>query len=206
MRVIIFGATGKTGTQVMRVARERGHEVTAFVRPGRESSLEEAGVGVITGDVFDADAVRRAIEGQDAVLCALGSKSLRATTIRSEGTTNIISAMGAAEVDRLVVMSAMGVGESWSTLSWINRLFFATLLRASRNDHEAQERAVKQSENRWTIIRASGLTDGPETGQYELGEDVRGTTSRISRADVARAMLDALEDPSLERRAVTITN
>ncbi len=211
MRIVVFGASGRTGRQIVRCALERGHDVTAFVRPESASVLEsEVASGeemrTVTGDIFDAASMRTAVEGQDAVICALGSSSLTATTVRSEGTANVIRVMEEEGVARLLVVSAMGVAESWSTLSFINKLFFATLLHSSRRDHEAQEAVVKKSGLAWTIIRPSGLTDAESSGTYELGERVRGKTSRISRADVAKALVDELEASELERRAVTITN
>ena len=65
---------------------------------------------------------------------------------------------------------------------------------------------MRASKVDWTILRPSGLTDGPAAGGYELGEDARGKTSRIPRADVAALLADCLQDPALVRRAVTITN
>jgi putative NADH-flavin reductase len=212
MRIVVFGASGKTGKQIVAQALERGHEVTALVRAGSEGAMTGLGspgeerLRVCTGDIFDLASVKGAVEGQEAVICALGSSSLSATTVRSAGTRNIVEAMQETGVARLLVMSAMGVGESWPTLSFFNRLFFATLLRSSRRDHEAQEAAVKASRLNWTILRPSGLTDGPLDGHYELGESVRGKTARISRANVAKALIDALEDGSFERGAATITN
>ena len=83
--------------------------------------------------------LKRAIQGQDAVICSLGTSELGKTTVRAEGTKNIIIAMKENNVDRLVVVSAHGIAESWSTLSFINKLFFATLLHGARQDHEKQE-------------------------------------------------------------------
>ena len=86
----------------------------------------------------------------------------------------------------------MGTGESWSALSFTNKLFYATLLRNSRQDHEAQEAVVKKSNLNWTIMRPSGLTDGPSTGKYAIGESVRGESSQIACADVTHAIIKEL--------------
>jgi putative NADH-flavin reductase len=104
------------------------------------------------------------------------------------------------------VVTAMGVGESWSTLSFVNRLFFATVLRSARQDHEKQELFVKDSDLDWTIIRPSGLTDGPLTERYAIGENIQAGTSQISRADVAHAIIKELHDNTFVQKAVTITN
>jgi putative NADH-flavin reductase len=126
--------------------------------------------------------------------------------IRTAGTVNIIKAMKQNSVSRLLIVSAMGIGESWNSLSLLNKLFFATLLRNARADHEAQEAAVKASGLDWTIIRPSGLVDSPHTGVYNVGENIHARTSRIARADVADLILNELEEGSLVHKAVTITN
>ena len=206
MKLTIFGATGGTGTEVVKQALERGHLATAFV--GNPAQLVDMGDGVaiVTGDIHDVASVEKAVQGQDAVICALGARDLKKTMIRTEGTVNIISAMKNQNVGRLLVVSAMGVGESWDSLSLINKLFFAILLKSARADHEAQEAAVKSSGLAWTIIRPSGLVNTPCTGVYSVGENIRARTSQISRADVADLILNELEKQALVHKAVTITN
>jgi uncharacterized protein YbjT (DUF2867 family) len=110
------------------------------------------------------------------------------------------------QVKRLVVVTAMGIGESWDTLSAVNKIFFATVLSSARADHENQEKAVKASGLAWTIIRPSGLTDGPRTGEYQYGESIRAKSSTITRADVADLIMKSLEDDQLISKALTITN
>jgi len=206
MKLVIFGATGKTGGEIVKQSLAQGYKVTAFVRDPSKVTLEHDDLKVVTGDIFDLTAVKQAIQGQDAVICALGSSELGKTTVRSEGTANIIRAMKENHVNRLVVVSAMGVAESWSTLSFVNKLFFATLLRNSREDHEKQEVVVKESNLDWTIIRPSGLTDTPLTESYAIGENILAKTSNISSADVAHAIIKEVHENNFVHKAVTITN
>ena len=190
----------------MKQALEKGHQVTAFVRDPSRISIDHNQLNVVTGDVLDPESVAEAVPGHDAVVCALGSSDLKKTTVRATGTTNIIHAMKQHNVQRLLVVTAMGTGDSWNTLSFINKFFYATLLKSSRADHEAQEAAVKESGVDWTIIRPSGLTDEPRTGVYEVGENILAKTSKIARADVADLILKELEQNALIHKAVTITN
>jgi len=206
MRLTVFGATGKTGLEIVKQALDGGHQVTAFVRDPARMAIENDNLNLITGDVFDEASVAQAIKGQDAVVCALGSSELKSTTVRSGGTKSILKAMQENQVKRLVIVSAMGVGESWDTLSMFNKFFFATMLKSSREDHEAQEVAAKESGLDWTIIRPSGLTDTPLTKAYSIGENILAQTSRISRADVAYAILKDLLENKFLQKAVTITN
>jgi len=207
MQVAIFGATGSTGIELTKQALEAGHAVTAFVRDPARLTIKDENLTQVTGDVFDAVSVARAIHGQDAVVCALGAGSeLKKTTTRTTGTINIIRGMQRSSVKRLVVVSAMGVGESWDTLSLFNKFFFATLLKSARDDHETQEAAVKESGLDWTIIRPSGLTDAPRTGVYNVGENISAITSKVARADVADLIIKELEQNVWIGKAVTITN
>jgi putative NADH-flavin reductase len=207
MRLAIFGATGNIGLELVKQALEEGHTVTAFVRDPARLAIEDANLTLVTGDVFDAASVTKAVQGQDAIVCALGAGSeLKKTTVRTAGTINIINGMQQNNLKRLVVVTAMGVGESWDDLSLFNKLFFATLLKSSRDDHETQEAAVKESGLDWTIIRPSGLTDTPKTGVYETGENISAATSKIARADVADLILKELEQNKRIGKAVTITN
>jgi putative NADH-flavin reductase len=207
MNVAIFGSTGKTGIELVKQALEHGHTVTAFVRDPARLAIENENLTYVTGDVFDASSVVKAVEGQDAVVCALGAGSeLKKTTVRTTGTINIINAMQTNNIKRLIVITAMGVGDSWNTLSTINKLFFATLLKSSRVDHETQEAAVKESGLDWTIVRPSGLTETPRTGVYDVGENILATTSKIARADIADLILKELDQNAMIGKAVTITN
>ena len=207
MQITIFGATGKTGIELVNQALEKGHAVTAFVRDPARLAVEDESLTIIEGDIFDPASVAQAIQGQDAVICTLGAGSdLKKTSVRTEGTVNIINGMKEFNVNRLIVISAMGVGDSWETLSLLNKIVFATLLKSSRDDHEAQEAAVRHSGVDWTVIRPSGLTDTPRTGSYQVGENISATTYKIARADVADLVLKELEQNKLIGKAVTITN
>ena len=207
MNLVIFGATGKTGIEIVRQALEKGHAVTAFLRDSSRLAIKHERLSTIAGDVFDPASVAQAVQGQDAVICALGAGGdLKKTTVRTTGTINIISGMQKHNVKRLLAITAMGVGESWDSLSLINKLFLAVLLKSAREDHEAQEIAIKESELEWTIIRPSGLTDTPRTGVYEVGENIRAKTSKIARADVADLIVKEVEQNTHVGKAVTITN
>ena len=108
MNIVVFGATGKTGLEIVKQALEGGHEVTAFVRDPARLAIENINLNVITGDVFDPASVAQAIRGQDAAVCTLGAGSdLKKTTVRTIGTINIIAGMQQNNVKRLMVITAM---------------------------------------------------------------------------------------------------
>ena len=207
MHLTVFGATGKTGLEIVKQALAGGHQVTAFVRDPARLPFESESISIHTGDVYDSGSVAKAVKGKDAVICALGGGSdLKKTAVRATGTVNIIKGMQQHNVKRLLVVTAMGIGESWDTLSLANKLFFAVVLKSAREDHEAQEAAIKESELDWTIIRPSGLVDTPRTGIYDVGENIRAKSSRIARADVADLIIKELDRSDNIGKALTISN
>ena len=114
MKLVIFGATGKTGQHVWRRALEHDHEVTAFTRSVDQIDPGDSNVRVVRGDVMDAESVAAAVAGHDAVIVALGSNGLRDKATLAAGTRNVVGGMARHRVERLVVLSAAGVGESCS--------------------------------------------------------------------------------------------
>jgi len=105
-RVLIIGATGGTGRELVAQALDRGYLVTALAR--RPSAIQaiylnDQRLRVVTGDVLDYSSLESAVKGHDAVLCALGHKQyFRPTRILSEGTQNLLRAMHTHGVHRLV--------------------------------------------------------------------------------------------------------
>ncbi len=204
MKVIVFGATGKTGQHVLRAALAKGHEVTAFGRSIDRIDIDDPALHTHKGDVFDTDSVADAVAGHDAAIICLGSTGLRDKTTLAVGTAAVIDAMVAHEVQRLVVMSAAGVGDSWRQIPRSSRLLFHTMLRNVFNDHQAQEAIVEQSPLDWTIVRAAVLKDDPATGHYTATNT--GPNTRITRADTAAALVDQLTDSTHSRAAISVTN
>jgi putative NADH-flavin reductase len=198
MKVVVFGASGATGRQLVGQARARGHGVTAFVRRVPLAEARSEDVRVVQGDVTDAKAVAFALEGQDGVLCALGAATpLRRDRALVEGVRHIVYAMERSGVRRLVYLSFLGVREGRSQLSPVGRYLVAPLLlRNVVADHDAKERIIRQSTLDWVIVRPPRLTNGARREIYRSGVDVRATSivPRISRADLAEFMLRQLTE------------
>ncbi len=203
MRVIIFGATGKTGKHAIRSALGGGHETTAF---GRSVDKLDAASGLTLsrGDAFDAEVVADAVAGHDAAIVCLGSTSLKDRTTLTRGTEHIVGAVDRHGVDRLVVVSAAGVGESWAQIPMSSKLMFKTMLRNVFADHQAQEDIVRASAANWTIVRAAVLSDKLE--RRAVSASNAGKTSRIHRAALAGFLVDQLDDGTHSRQAITVTS
>ncbi|VAX00604.1 Flavin reductase [hydrothermal vent metagenome] len=197
MKLIIFGATGGTGRELVSQALAQGHNVTAFVRNLEKLQQTHELLQVIKGDVLDRTAVERAISGHDAVLCALGAPAMNKRKIRSTGTEIIITAMQKTGVKRLICQSGYGCGETYALLPFNYKyIIFPLFLRHVFIDHELQERAIKQSQLDWTITRPAALSNDRYTGEYWHGLAPTDTaiTIKISRADAADFMLKQLSD------------
>ncbi|MDB9527670.1 SDR family oxidoreductase [Oscillatoria sp. CS-180] len=199
MQLVIFGATGTVGRQVVQQALEQGHIVTAFARNLSKLDVQHPQLNFAQGDVMDSSAVEQAILGKDAVVCVLGSGKKLKSTIRSEGTQQIIQAMEKVGVRRLICQSTLGTGDSWSNLDFYWKyVMFGFILRQVFADHERQEALVKNSRLDWTIVRPGAFTNGPHTGHYRhnFSSTDRNITLQISRADVADFILKQLSDRS----------
>jgi len=202
MNIIIFGATGSVGRLMVEQAVRQGHQVTAFSRSADPVDLRGTGAWTVQGDVRDPEAVAKAIEGNDAVICALGDG--RTGDIRAAGTASIIAGMKVAGVKRLICQSTLGAGDSKGNLNFFwKHVMFGFFLKTAYADHQKQEALVRASGLDWTLVRPGGFTDGPETGDYRHGfsSTVRNLKLRISRADVARFMLSQLTDGTYLHRA-----
>lgn len=203
MKIVVFGATGGTGRHVVRQALERGHAVTAFARDPGKLEVEHEGLGVAQGDVLDYEAVERAVQGQEAVICVLGAPATKTGTVRSEGTQNIIRAMDKAGVRRLIVQSTIGMGDSRAMLPFHYKyVLVPLLLRSAFADTERQEEYVRQSGLDWTLVRPGALKKGERTGAYKHGTgETTIIKAKISRADAAHFLLKQLTDDSYVRQA-----
>jgi putative NADH-flavin reductase len=195
MKLVVFGSTGSIGHQLVVQALEQGHTVTAFARNPAKLEIEHANLTAVQGDALDPASVEKAVDGQDAVLCALGAGAKGA--IRTEGTRNIVRAMEKAGVSRLICLSTLGVGDSRDSLNFFwKHVMFGLLLRAAYADHISQENSVKESRLDWTLVRPAAFADGDHTGEYRHGFPSTDKTikAKISRADVADFMLKQLTD------------
>ena len=206
MKVVVFGAAGGVGRELVGQALAKGHAVTAFVH-SRADDLP-AGARQVEGDVLDPDAVRGAVAGQDAVLDAIGgSTPWKRTGLEPDAARNIVEAMRAHGVRRLVVTSAMGVGDSGEFVaSLYEYVLVPTFLRGTIKDKtQMEEDLALASDLEWVVVRPAGLTNGEATGNvrtYEPGGDE--TAHKIARADVAAFMLEQLTGDGHLRHAVNI--
>ena len=204
-RVLIVGASGGTGRQLVAQALERGLAVTALVRNPSRLTIVHPHLTVVRGNVLDAGSVAAAMSGQEAVLSALGHKRFfPPNRILSEGTRNVVQAMEANGVSRFVCETSLGIGDSAGRLGVYYTFFtIPVILPFYYRDKARQERIIAASRLEWVIVRPALLTNGARRGGYRHGRGVGSFfwTMRVSRADVADFMLNQLESDSYLRTA-----
>ena len=189
MNILVFGATGPSGREVVAAALAAGHTVTAFARnPDRGGFGPE--VRTIAGDVRDPKAVAAALAGQEAVISTLGNNRQPKNPPCAEGIRNIVAAMKAAGLKRLVALSAYGTGNSrHGFYGWV----LNTMLAEIQRDKVEMERALEESGLEWTAVRSPALTAKPggATLSAATGIVLKGMPS-ITMADQGRWMVEEL--------------
>ena len=210
MKVLVIGAGGESGEQIVKRALAHGHEVTAFVHdPG---SYKQQGVRVVGGDVLDAGAVEKAVAEQDAVIDAIGGKTpYKETTLETHAARNVVEAMNRNGVKRLIVISVVGAGDSVENAPFLyEHLLMPIYLRGAMKDKAGMEAAVSTSDLQWTLVRPPMLTEGDPTGKFHVvatEEHPNDTKAhKITRADLAEFIVEQLDSDEYVRQAVTVTN
>ena len=209
MNVIVFGATGTVGRLTVANLLEEGHAVTAFARGAGRLDLNHPKLSRQAGDALDYQDVAAAVVGHDAVVVVLGAGAKRSSRIRSQGTLNVIRAMQAHGVRRLIVQSTLGARESWDTLNfWWKRVMFGALIAPVFRDHELQEQLVEASGLDWTIVRPGAFTDAPTVRPVieDVPNTARGLDLKIARADLARFLTRLVAKPAYLGRAVGLSS
>lgn len=194
MKLAVFGATGGTGREIVSQALAAGYEVTVLVRDPAKLSLSHDKLYLVIGDVLNAEKVEETLAGSEAVCCSLGNTANNPDFVVSDGTRNIIDCMIKQDIKRLVVVSALGVGDSHDQVALSFKMIMKTVLRKAYEDKERQEQMVRESDLDWIIVRPGGLTNGPATGEYQFGLDPAIGSGQVSRADVAAFVLQQLTD------------
>jgi uncharacterized protein YbjT (DUF2867 family) len=208
MRFLVLGATGRTGVLFVKKALDQGHQVSALVR--RPDATVDPRAQIVSGDATDAAVIAAAARGHDAVISTIGSKSAReAPTLVTDTVRAVIASAKTSGVDRFVIVSAFGVGDSLAKTSFLVHAISRTMLRKKYEDKAASEVLLKASGLKWTLQYPGALND-KAGGRYTASalEDV--TTVPIlpstSRANVADFLLHSAVENSFIGQIVVVTD
>jgi len=209
VKILIIGASKGTGALAVEAALARGHQVTAFARSPQNLKLEHGGLTRFKGNFHDPASVEAAVKGHDAVIITAAPTTLKALrespTFFSLGTGYVIEAMKKHGSRRLVVLSALGVGDSRPLFNWLmQKLIIDWVLKTPYRDHDVQEQQARNSGLDWVIARPSRLTNGPARKRYVKQPALEKVPGSISRADVADFLVEAAEQDTWLHKAVQL--
>lgn len=199
--VLVAGATGRTGQQVVRELNAAGFKVRALVRdPASARKLLGDGVEYATGDVREPATLQAAMKDVRYAVSAIGATRKDPANgpefVDFQGARNLAAAAAASKLDQIVIVSSAGVTNKDHVL---NRMYDNVLVWKGKG-----EDAVRASGVPYTIVRPGGLTDsaGAKTG-VRLEQGDKGT-GYIPRADVARVCVAALKSPAARNRTFEV--
>jgi putative NADH-flavin reductase len=208
MKILVLGATGGIGLELVRQAIEHGHSVTAFVRAPERLKPFHGRITVVQGDVLNSAELERTVEGHDAVLSGFGPRlplSKADADLLRTFAVSLKTAMQHANVRRVVVVSTAFLFKDavMPPAYLVGRLFFSSLVL----DANAMENVFQESALDWTIVRPPQFTDKGRTGKYRVRQShLPRFGFRISRADVADCLIKTLDDRTAVRKILGVSN
>lgn len=208
MKILIIGATGPLGNEILKLTKERSFEVSALARNPNALSEFQNDVKVFKGDVFDVESLKNAMTGVDAVISAFGlSLTRKPTTLLSEGTKKVVQAMKESNVKRFICVTGIGAGDSKGHGGFLfDHILEPLLLHEMYKDKTRQEEIVRGSGLDWTIVRPAVLSNAGLTGTYKVQIDLTGfKATKISRKDVADFLLKEAIMPKYQGQSPTLT-
>jgi putative NADH-flavin reductase len=208
MKLVVLGATGGTGLEIVRRAVDQGHSVTAFVRSAERLAPFLDRITFKQGDLLNSNELAEAIRGHEAVLSGFGPRLPIPKTdedLLHRFALTLTTAMRHVGVRRVVVEStAFLFKDSIVPPTYLfGRLFFSSVVV----DASAMEQVLQKSELDWTIVRPPKLTDKPYTGRYRVREGhLPHSGISISRADVADCFIKVMADPATIGKVLGTSN
>lgn len=193
MRIVIFGAGGRTGNHLVRLAVALGHDVTAFVRKPNKLPLSHERMRVVVGDANDEFQVGRAIQGADAVISTIAPTHTAAEENHAHILQNILHSMERHQVKRIVALSESLTletsGISGVVTTGMRRMFMTPSHARWMRMSEHYSACLRASRLDWTLVCTHELTDEPFNGRYAVETRHKKTNVRVSRANVADFLL-----------------
>jgi putative NADH-flavin reductase len=203
MNIIIFGATGKAGSQLVKRALEKGHKVTAFVRETTKFSLIHPNLKVVQGDAMSQDSVSNAIKGHEAVINALSAVD---HAHRMVYITHIINAMRIHKVKRIMAMGGIGALQASEHLKVYETATFPREYVEVTQAHIRVLDALQTSRLDFTFVCPPFIQDGERTGNYKSQNSYPTPGWTIQSGDLADFIICELENGDFIGTKVGVSN
>ncbi len=200
MKIIVFGATGKTGILFLEDALKTGLDITAYVRNPEKLELRSEHLKIIVGSVLNFEEVSLAMAGHDAVVSCLGGDGNQKSTILTEMTDVIVKAMKENSVKRIIYASTAGIHDEFPFVTnFIVKLFLGNAIK----DHKGAAKNIMIDTFDYTVLRPLALTDGPKIGNYRVvTEGIPKGGKKISRADYAAFITEVVKDNKYIKQSI----
>ncbi|MEJ8766221.1 NAD(P)-binding oxidoreductase [Oceanobacillus sp. HCA-5259] len=210
MKILVIGATGRTGEELLKQTLEQGYEAVAYVRRPDAVPIRE-NLQVIGGQLDDTKKLTKALKGIDAVLMALGNSiANRNEKLFEFAIPSVIEAMKEAGVKRLISLSGLGVGDTFENTRYPYRFGIRSFLKGNFADHVAGEKQLENSGLNWTTIHPGPLFNGGKTKNPIVKDAASGykmpRAPRTNRADVAHVMLSIIEDDTTFEKQLVMSS
>lgn len=213
MKIVIFGASGYSGKEVLKQALSQNHVVTVLTRSKQSIDISHKNLTIIEGNVLDNQMVNSVLENQDAVIQCLGIGGKgdgKPTTFISDATRIIVEEMEKSNVNRLVCMSNVGAGNSMAFQPWIfNKVilpYFMKWLKVIIDDKNIMEPIIMNSKLNWTIVRCPNIVEKPAKNKVTATLDGKNLKMSITNEDTATFLLKQLTDNTFTHQAPSISN
>lgn len=215
--IAVFGGNGRTGLEILRQALDKGYKVKALVRNPASFNIQHERLEVLQGTPMKKEDVEMTIKGADTVFVALNiartadnpwAKVKSPPDLLKVSMTHIVESMKKHGISRVLTVSAWGAGDSYREANWMFRfLINKTNVGIAYKGHEEQEKVLKNSGLNWTAVRPVGLTNSQASKptRVSIGGSKK-LKMAISRKDVARFMLETLDDKAYFQAAPSISN
>ncbi|WP_183573737.1 NAD(P)-dependent oxidoreductase [Mucilaginibacter sp. X5P1] len=201
-RILILGATGRTGKHAVSFALAQGYQVVALVRNPAKILVNSEGLTIITSVPTDINDVRNAMKDCDAVISllaplphgkAISIRKIDHPRILERSIYNVLDVMKEYHIKRIMILSTVGAGDSWRYNPWYVKLLARlTNFKVIFEDHNAQERLIRASGTNWTIARPVGLNESETMGTLAITYDHTPKPFRMSRKLLAKFFIDNL--------------
>jgi putative NADH-flavin reductase len=216
MKILILGATGRTGRLVVEDALKQGYDLSVLVRDKNKVSFSSKSIKVYQGTPTNRADLAAAMQGCEVIISALGiarasdapwSKLITAKNFISESIKNVIVEADQQNLKRLITVSAWGVGESKKEIPfWLRWLINYTNLAPVYAEHEAEEKLLANSNLNWTAVRPVALNDSGKKKTLKVSlNNLPKPSLQISRQSVAKFIVDILKTDEYDMKSPTIS-